>query len=189
MIRQYALSIFLLLSAVGNISAFTPAMSTRSLASVSPIVPPLFMSEEPEASAEEPAPEETVEEEVPEDPELTALKQEIANLESELKAKQSTLSYTQSQVDEYSKGGYARKVAEMETMRRVRSVSSAVAVLGDGIDKSISLWRRKSAKISRLMAFASGLTCMAAKSHIHFLFLKLLESTEHEFIKQIQCHC
>mmetsp|Transcript_40062 Transcript_40062/g.96723 ORF Transcript_40062/g.96723 Transcript_40062/m.96723 type:complete len:252 (+) Transcript_40062:117-872(+) len=121
MIRQYALSIFLLLSAVGNISAFTPAMSTRSLASVSPIVPPLFMSEEPEASAEEPAPEETVEEEVPEDPELTALKQEIANLESELKAKQSTLSYTQSQVDEYSKGGYARKVAEMETMRRVRS--------------------------------------------------------------------
>ena len=84
MIRQYALSIFLLLAALENVSAFTPATSTRSLASVSPIVPqPLYMSEEPEASAEEPAAEEPVEE-VPEDPEVTALKQEIANLESDL---------------------------------------------------------------------------------------------------------
>lgn len=122
MIRQYALSIFLLLAAVENISAFTPAASSGSLARVSPLAPPLYMSEEPEASAEEPAAEEPVEE-APEDPELTALKQEIANLESDLKAKQSTLSYTQNQVDEFSKGGYARKVAEMENMRRVRSVS------------------------------------------------------------------
>jgi hypothetical protein len=81
---------------------------------------------------------------------VTALKQEIANLASDLKAKQSTLSYVQSQVDEYSKGGYARKVAGMETMRRVRSVSSDVVVLEDGIDKSMSMWRRNSAKISRL---------------------------------------
>ncbi|CAJ1955349.1 unnamed protein product [Cylindrotheca closterium] len=121
MIRQYALSIFLLLAAMENISAFAPVASTRTLGSVSrPIAQPLYMSEEPEASAEEPAAEEPVEA-VPEDPEVTALKQEIANLESDLKAKQSTLSYTQNQVDEYSKGGYARKVAEMETMRRARS--------------------------------------------------------------------
>lgn len=123
MIRQYALSIFLLLAALENSSAFTPATSTRTLASVSPIARPFYMSEEPEASAEEPDAEEPVEE-VPEDPEVTALKQEIANLESDLRAKQSTLSYAQGQVEEYSKGGYARKVAEMENMRRVRSVSS-----------------------------------------------------------------
>lgn len=86
------------------------------------------MSEEPAPEAEEPAPvveesatEEVAPEAVIEDPEVTALKEEITNLESELKAKQSTLSYAQNQVDEYSKGGYARKVAEMENMRRIRS--------------------------------------------------------------------
>lgn len=145
MIRQYALSIVLLLSAVENVSAFTPAASTRNMASVSPIAQPLYMSEDPEASAEEPAAEAPVEE-APEDPEVTALKQEIANLESDLKAKQSTLSYAQNQVDEFSKGGYARKVAEMENMRRVRSVSIDVEALEDGIDKSMSMWRRNSLK-------------------------------------------
>lgn len=57
-----------------------------------------------------------------EDPEMVALKQEIVNLESTLKAKQRELSYQEEQVDHYSKSGYARKVAEMETMRRSRSV-------------------------------------------------------------------
>lgn len=71
----------------------------------------------------EPVAEGEVQEEVPEDPEMVALKEEIAALEGDLKAKQSTLSYAQDQVDEYSKGGYARKVAEMENMRRIRSVS------------------------------------------------------------------
>lgn len=63
------------------------------------------------------------EEEPQEDPEITALKEEIAALEATLKTKRSTLSYTQDQAEEYSKGGYARKVAEMENMRRARSVS------------------------------------------------------------------
>jgi hypothetical protein len=63
------------------------------------------------------------EEEPQEDPEITALKEEIAALEATLKTKRSTLSYTQDQSEEYSKGGYARKVAEMENMRRARSVS------------------------------------------------------------------
>lgn len=148
MIRQYALSIFLLLAALENTSAFTPAASTRTLASVSPIARPFYMSEEPEASAEEPDAEEPVEE-VPEDPEVTALKQEIANLESDLRAKQSTLSYAQGQVEEYSKGGYARKVAEMENMRRVRSSvnssnrsSATASVLSEFLplyDKFVSL--------------------------------------------------
>jgi molecular chaperone GrpE (heat shock protein) len=78
------------------------------------------VADEPEASAEG---ESTEEEHVPEDPEVVAIKEEIAQLESELKSKQSTLQYAQDQVEEYSKGGYARKVAEMENMRRVRKVS------------------------------------------------------------------
>eukprot|EP00980_Cylindrotheca_fusiformis_P030440 scaffold24812_cov171-Cylindrotheca_fusiformis.AAC.3 len=86
---------------------------------------PEMNAEEPEMNAEESAPAENEEEAeaaaVPEDPEVVALKEEIAKLEGELKAKQATLSYAQDQVEEYSKGGYARKVAEMENMRRVRS--------------------------------------------------------------------
>jgi len=56
-----------------------------------------------------------------EDPEVTTLKQEIAKLEAELKSKKSSLSFVLDQVEEYSKAGYARAVAEMENMRRVRS--------------------------------------------------------------------
>jgi molecular chaperone GrpE (heat shock protein) len=56
-----------------------------------------------------------------EDPELVALKQEISNLESALKAKKRTLLSTKDSVEEYSKQGYARRVAEMENMRRNRS--------------------------------------------------------------------
>jgi hypothetical protein len=36
------------------------------------------------------------------------------------------LSYTQESAEEYTKSGYARKVAEMENMRRLRSVSNFV---------------------------------------------------------------
>jgi cell division protein FtsL len=72
---------------------------------------------------EEPEAEEPEAEEPKEDPEILALKEEIAELESTLKNKKSTLAYTQEQVEEYSKAGYARKVAEMENMRRARSVS------------------------------------------------------------------
>jgi capsule polysaccharide export protein KpsE/RkpR len=57
-------------------------------------------------------------------PDITALKTEIEQLEQELKAKKSSLMYAQDQVEEYSKAGYARAVAEMENMRRVRLVSS-----------------------------------------------------------------
>jgi TATA-binding protein-associated factor Taf7 len=76
--------------------------------------------EEPEA--EEPK-EEPEAEEPKEDPEILALKEEIAELESTQKNKKRALAYTQEQVEEYSKAGYARKVAEMENMRRARSVS------------------------------------------------------------------
>jgi molecular chaperone GrpE (heat shock protein) len=64
-------------------------------------------------------------EEEPED-ELTTLKKEIASLEATLKSKRNTVQYTKDTAEDYSKAGYARKVAEMENMRRVRSVSCSL---------------------------------------------------------------
>lgn len=77
-----------------------------------------------EARAEESVQEEQPQEEEPaEDPELVAIKEEIAQLESTLKDKRRELAYVSDKAEEYSKSGYARKVAEMENMRRARSVS------------------------------------------------------------------
>jgi hypothetical protein len=124
MVRQCTLSIFLLAVARETAVAFAPTLSLqRSVSQVLGAPTCLYMSEEPEMSAEEPANGDDVVEEVPEDPEMVALKEEITKLEADLKSKQPTLAYSQDQVEEYSKAGYARKVAEMENMRRVRSVS------------------------------------------------------------------
>jgi len=85
--------------------------------------------EEEAVAEEESGDDEEVEEEATEpepkteDPELTAIKQEIVNLESSLKAKKSEIQYLQDAADLNSKAGYARKVAEMQNMRRARSVS------------------------------------------------------------------
>lgn len=57
-----------------------------------------------------------------EDPELTAIKEEIEALERTLKEKRRALRGTEDKADEYTKSGYARKVAEMENMRRARSM-------------------------------------------------------------------
>ena len=57
-----------------------------------------------------------------EDPAVTALKEEIKNAESELKAKKSTLGRIQEDIEKYSKTGYARREAQMEDMRRIRLV-------------------------------------------------------------------
>lgn len=71
----------------------------------------------------------------PEDPQVTALKDEIAELERELKARKRELSGLNDSLDLYSKDGYARRVAEMENMRRARSSlnrsnkSSAIATV------------------------------------------------------------
>ena len=84
-----------------------------------------FVADGAEEQFDEQADEEQpVEEE--EDPELVALKAEIAKLETDLKEKRRQVEYTSDQADEYSQAGYARKVAEMENMRRARSVSRAV---------------------------------------------------------------
>jgi hypothetical protein len=65
----------------------------------------------------------TEDETIPEeDPEITALKEEIASLENTLKEVRRKLAYTTDLADDFTKTGYARKVAEMENMRRARSV-------------------------------------------------------------------
>ena len=90
----------------------------------------IYMSEEAEESqgGEESAGEDNDspdEEEVPpEDPEVTAIKESIAELEGILADKKSKLQYELERCEEYSKRGYARKVADMENMKRVRSVST-----------------------------------------------------------------
>jgi flagellar motility protein MotE (MotC chaperone) len=149
--RQYALSAVLLLASLQILFAFAPigqlqrssvpASRVRELGLRSQLTAStrLWMAEEQDKQGEETEAadsaevidevsdeaekEEEPKEEPKEDPEIVALKEEIAQLESTLKNKKTTLSYTQDQIEEFSKGGYARKVAEMENMRRVRSVS------------------------------------------------------------------
>lgn len=74
------------------------------------------VDEEVEESEEE-------EEEEEEDPELVALKKEIAEAEKELKDKKRAVRSTEDRADDFTKAGYARKVAEMEQMKRTRKVS------------------------------------------------------------------
>lgn len=78
-------------------------------------------TENEEVTAESETQEEAEEEEE-EDPELKALKEEISKLEAELKEKRRQVMYTSDQADDYTKSGYALKVAEMENMRRARSM-------------------------------------------------------------------
>ena len=71
---------------------------------------------EAEAAAEE--------EEPAEDPELVALKEEISAMEKTLKERRVQVALTADTADEFSSGGYARKVAEMEQMRKNKRVST-----------------------------------------------------------------
>jgi len=75
-----------------------------------------------ETEAEE---EEEEDEEPKEDPAFTALKEEIASLEIELKAKRVKLSSVQDLADDYTENGYRRKCAEIDNMRRMRTQVSA----------------------------------------------------------------
>jgi hypothetical protein len=61
-----------------------------------------------------------------EDPALVALKEEIAKLENDLKAMRRRVSAVQDSAEDFTKAGYARKVAEMENMRRARTVRSSL---------------------------------------------------------------
>ena len=62
------------------------------------------------------------ENEAEEDPELTALKEAIATAEMALKAARRQRADVGDRADDFTATGYARKVAEMENMRRARSV-------------------------------------------------------------------
>ena len=66
--------------------------------------------------------EEEDEDEPAEDPEIVALKEEIAKLEVAVKEKRRHVRSTSDRADDFSKAGYARRVAEMEQMRRTRTV-------------------------------------------------------------------
>ncbi len=81
--------------------------------------------EEQEEQEEEQEEEEEEKSEPEEDPEITALKSRISELESALKQKNRDLNNIERLSEEYTKGGYARKVAEMESFRRSRSAASA----------------------------------------------------------------
>ncbi len=84
------------------------------------------VSEESEASAndDESSTEEESTTEPEEDPEITAMKNEIAQLESSLKQKNRDLNNLERLAEDYTKAGYARKVAEMESFRRRQSLLS-----------------------------------------------------------------
>lgn len=58
------------------------------------------------------------------DSEVKALKDQISQMESTLKQKNRDLSKLQDLAEDYSEGGYARKVAEMEGYRRSKSAAS-----------------------------------------------------------------
>mmetsp|Transcript_85616 Transcript_85616/g.247112 ORF Transcript_85616/g.247112 Transcript_85616/m.247112 type:complete len:266 (+) Transcript_85616:100-897(+) len=109
--------------AVNNLRAHVHDTAKNRLGSWTPA--PLLMQgadDETEATPSNEGKSEVDESAAPEeDPEVTALKEEISKLESELKSRRASLSLVIDQVEEYSKAGYARAVAEMENMRRVRS--------------------------------------------------------------------
>lgn len=84
----------------------------------------LVDDDEPVVELTESDAEAEVEEPVAEDPELVALKEEIAAMEKMLKERRVQVAQTADAADEFSGAGYARKVAEMEMMRRTKRVST-----------------------------------------------------------------
>jgi molecular chaperone GrpE (heat shock protein) len=64
------------------------------------------------------------EEQPKENPEVTAIKEEIAALEAKVKSRRNDLASIIDSVETYSKAGYARKVAEMDQIRKMRGAAS-----------------------------------------------------------------
>jgi hypothetical protein len=86
-----------------------------------------LLDDEPVVELTEPAADADVEAEdaePAEDPELVALKEEISTMEKTLKERRVQVALTADTADEFSSAGYARKVAEMEMMRRNKRVST-----------------------------------------------------------------
>jgi len=103
------------------------AEETESEEEASEVEAEVEVEVEDDASEEEKEEEEEEEEEEKEDPEITAIKEEIAVLEKELKSKRSEATRKQDLADEYTERGYQRKCAEMDNMRRMRSAASTAS--------------------------------------------------------------
>ena len=63
------------------------------------------------------------EEEEEEDPEIKAIKEEIASLEATLRSKRMEANRLEDQADDYTQGGYLRKCAEMDNFRKRRDLA------------------------------------------------------------------
>jgi len=134
-ISNRALGVLLLSAAVEAfmVPSSSSNVAVRNNVMNAPIAPSftLYATEGEEASEEstegEAAETELVseeeEEEKKEDPEVTALKDEIASLEKKLSEKRLEKNTLDRLIDNYSEGGYARKVAEMENVRKMRSLA------------------------------------------------------------------
>jgi hypothetical protein len=104
----------------------------------------LVEDDEPVVEGTEPAADVEAEAEEPaEDPELVALKEEISTMEKTLKERRVQVALTADTADEFSSAGYARKVAEMEMMRRNKRVSTKLIL---GWDRVGCLWRLECSK-------------------------------------------
>jgi len=110
--------------------------------------------------------EEEEEEEEQEDPELKALKEEIAQLEQDLKNARRKVADVGDRADDFTKTGYARRVAEMENMRRARSVRVMAFTL---------LW----------LGYFGFDYCLLVLSVLIFSFIH----TDAAIIQQIRCNC
>eukprot|EP00584_Thalassiosira_punctigera_P008709 CAMPEP_0172543452 /NCGR_PEP_ID=MMETSP1067-20121228/13850_1 /TAXON_ID=265564 ORGANISM="Thalassiosira punctigera, Strain Tpunct2005C2" /NCGR_SAMPLE_ID=MMETSP1067 /ASSEMBLY_ACC=CAM_ASM_000444 /LENGTH=265 /DNA_ID=CAMNT_0013329875 /DNA_START=78 /DNA_END=875 /DNA_ORIENTATION=- len=83
----------------------------------------LRMSDEESADADSTATVDEGSEAPPLDPEVVALKESIASLESDLKAKKSQLASLKDMAEKYSSAGYARQVALVENNKRLRGAN------------------------------------------------------------------
>lgn len=84
------------------------------------------MSEDENAEADSTATvEEDSEPEAELDPEVVVLKESIASLESDLRAKKSQLSNLKDMAEKYSPTGYARQVALVENNKRLRGANNS----------------------------------------------------------------
>jgi hypothetical protein len=94
---------------------------------------------------------------------LEQLKQDIADLESKIRTQRDRLSYVQNDLDDYSKAGYARKVAEMEQMRRNQRVRVLFALCLVHVVSHHKLTQVSVTRWFRLIA-----TCIHLRSRFRF---------------------
>lgn len=123
--------------------------------------------------------EEVAVQEPEEDPELTALKEQIAQLEKDLKHKRQQVALTVDRADEFTDAGYARKVAEMEQMQRTRRVSSVLFC---------SVWH--AFLCFELMPMPIHLSRIFAHTHIYiYIYITpFFQHTDATIVRRQQCY-